>query len=46
MRQAGHVADDLRVALWRDGAVQLAAADEPVVTAFDQGPCQTGFGFC
>jgi 4-amino-4-deoxychorismate lyase len=25
------------VALWRDGAVQLAAADEPVVTAFDQG---------
>jgi 4-amino-4-deoxychorismate lyase len=37
VRQAGHVADDLRVALWRDGAVQLAAADEPVVTAFDQG---------
>jgi 4-amino-4-deoxychorismate lyase len=31
------VADDLRVALWRDGAVQLAAADEPVATAFDLG---------
>jgi 4-amino-4-deoxychorismate lyase len=33
----GEAADDLRVALWRDGAVQLAAADEPVVTAFDLG---------
>jgi 4-amino-4-deoxychorismate lyase len=35
------VADDLRVAVWRraadGGAVQLAAADEPVVTAFDLG---------
>jgi 4-amino-4-deoxychorismate lyase len=31
------VTDELRVAVWRNGAVQLAAADEPVVTAFDQG---------
>jgi 4-amino-4-deoxychorismate lyase len=31
------VTDELRVAVWRDGAVQLVAADEPVMTAFDQG---------
>jgi 4-amino-4-deoxychorismate lyase len=31
------VADTRRVAVWRDGEVRTVAADEPVVTAFDQG---------
>ncbi|TFV82905.1 aminotransferase class IV [Blastococcus sp. CT_GayMR16] len=29
--------DQRRVAVWRDGAAVAVAADEPVVTAFDQG---------
>jgi 4-amino-4-deoxychorismate lyase len=31
------VTDERRVVIWRDGAVQTVAADEPVVTAFDLG---------
>jgi 4-amino-4-deoxychorismate lyase len=31
------VTDEQRVAVWRDGAPVRAKADEPVVTAFDQG---------
>jgi 4-amino-4-deoxychorismate lyase len=37
VRQAGHVIDLRRVALWRDGAAVAVPADQPVVTAFDQG---------
>ena len=35
--QAGPVIDQRRVAIWRDGAAVAVPADEPVVTAFDQG---------
>jgi 4-amino-4-deoxychorismate lyase len=31
------VSDERRVAVWRDGAAVAVPADEPVVTAFDQG---------
>ncbi|WP_448626710.1 aminotransferase class IV [Geodermatophilus sp. URMC 64] len=31
------MADSRRVAVWQDGEVRTVAADEPVVTAFDQG---------
>jgi 4-amino-4-deoxychorismate lyase len=37
VRQAGHVIDLRRVAVWRDGAAVAVPADQPVVTAFDQG---------
>jgi 4-amino-4-deoxychorismate lyase len=31
------VSDERRVAVWRDGAAVDVPADQPVVTAFDQG---------
>jgi 4-amino-4-deoxychorismate lyase len=37
VRQAGPVSDLRKVAIWRDGAAVSVPADEPVVTAFDQG---------
>src|SRR5688572_31941966 len=37
VRQAGHVIDLRRVAVWRNGAAVAVPADQPVVTAFDQG---------
>jgi 4-amino-4-deoxychorismate lyase len=37
VRQAGHVIDLRRVAVWRDGAAVAVPADQPVVTALDQG---------
>src|SRR3954464_15951858 len=37
MGQAGPVRDLRRVAVWRDGAPLAVPADEPVLTAFDQG---------
>jgi 4-amino-4-deoxychorismate lyase len=37
VRQAGHVIDLRRVAVWRGGAAVAVPADQPVVTAFDQG---------
>jgi 4-amino-4-deoxychorismate lyase len=37
VRQAGAVTDLRAVAIWRDGAAVTVPADEPVVTAFDQG---------
>jgi len=37
VRQAGPVDDQRRVAVWRDGGAVAVPADEPVVTAFDQG---------
>jgi 4-amino-4-deoxychorismate lyase len=41
VRQAGPVSgngsDQRRVAVWRDGAAVAVPADQPVVTAFDQG---------
>jgi 4-amino-4-deoxychorismate lyase len=35
--QAGPVTDQRSVAIWRDGAAVVVPADEPVVTASDQG---------
>jgi 4-amino-4-deoxychorismate lyase len=37
VRQAGGVSEQRRVAVWRDGAAVPVPADQPVVTAFDQG---------
>jgi 4-amino-4-deoxychorismate lyase len=37
VRQAGPVTDQRRVAVWRDGGAVAVPADQPVVTAFDQG---------
>jgi 4-amino-4-deoxychorismate lyase len=37
VRQAEAVNDVRAVAVWRDGAAVAVAADQPVVTAFDQG---------
>lgn len=37
MGQAGAVSDLRAVAVWRDGAAVRVPADQPVVTAFDQG---------
>ena len=37
VRQAGAVSDLRAVAVWRDGTAVAVPADEPVVTAFDQG---------
>jgi 4-amino-4-deoxychorismate lyase len=37
VRQAGDVAEQRAVAVWRDGGAVAVPADEPVVTAFDQG---------
>ena len=37
VRQAGAVTDLRAVAVWRGGAAVAVPADEPVVTAFDQG---------
>lgn len=37
LRQAGAVDDVRMVAVWRDGAAVAVPADQPVVTAFDQG---------
>jgi 4-amino-4-deoxychorismate lyase len=37
LRQAGRVSDQRSVAIWRNGTAVRVPADEPVVTAFDQG---------
>ena len=37
VRHAGAVTEQHRVAVWRDGAAVAVPADQPVVTAFDQG---------
>lgn len=37
VRQAGAVTGERAVAIWRDGGAVRIPADEPVVTAFDQG---------
>jgi 4-amino-4-deoxychorismate lyase len=37
VRQAGGVAEQRAVAVWRDGGAVAVPAGEPVVTAFDQG---------
>ncbi len=37
VRQAGGVTEQRRVAFWRDGSAVAVPADQPVVTAFDQG---------
>ena len=37
VRQSGHVSELRAVAVWRNGGALVVAADEPVVTAFDQG---------
>jgi 4-amino-4-deoxychorismate lyase len=37
VRQAGGVSNLRAVAVWRDGAAVAVPADQPVVTAFDQG---------
>ena len=37
VRQAGAVTDLRAVAVWRDGGAVAVPADQPVVTAFDQG---------
>jgi 4-amino-4-deoxychorismate lyase len=37
VRQAGAVTDLRAVAVWRDGTAVAVPADQPVVTAFDQG---------
>jgi len=37
VRQAGAVSDERVVAIWRNGAAQRSAGDEPVISAFDLG---------